>query len=168
MRKSVRLASIVIIAGLFLLMMGCAAGDAQFTAEAAAGFWVGVWHGVISVVTLIIGIFSETVEVYETSNTGGWYDFGFLLGVICIWGGGGSCTAHQKCRKRAKHDDREWEEIGKKVERKLKRKFRQWAEAEPDEDWDVVEEKAEQKLKKKVREWADDDETESSPDGKVQ
>lgn len=163
MRKSVRLAAIAILAGVFLSLASCAAGDEQFTAEAPAGFWVGLWHGIISVVTLIIGIFSDTVKVYETSNTGGWYDFGFLLGVICIWGGGGSATAHKKGRKRSKCDDEEWEEIGRKVEKKFKRKIRQWAEAEPDEDWNVVEEKAEQKLKKKIREWADDDGTGSEP-----
>lgn len=164
MKKNVRLAFMVLVGGVFLTLMGCAAGDEQFTAETPAGFWVGLWHGVISVVTLIIGIFSDTVKVYETGNTGGWYDFGFLLGVICIWGGGGSATAHKKGCKRAKSDDQEWDEIGKKVEKKLKGKIRKWAEAEPDEDWDVVEEKAEQKLKKKIREWADeDDESGSKP-----
>jgi hypothetical protein len=152
----------VVLAGAVLALAGCAAGDARFTDDAPAGFWVGLWHGVISVVTLVIGIFTDTVEVYETSNTGGWYDFGFLLGVICIWGGGGSCTARRKSRKREERNEQEWEEIGKRVEKKLERKIRQWAEAEPNEDWDVVEEKAEEKLKKKIREWAEDDEKESS------
>ncbi len=38
---------------------------------------------VISVM-LIVGIFSDSIDVYEVHNRGGWYDFGFLLGVTLI------------------------------------------------------------------------------------
>jgi hypothetical protein len=133
-------------------LAGCAAGDPRFSTDAPAGFWVGLWHGIISFVTLVIHIFADQVHVYEVHNTGGWYDFGFLLGVTAIWGGGSTSVHQRSARKRA---DKEWEEIGQKVERKLKRKIRQWAEAEPDDEWDVVEEKAERKLKARVREWAE-------------
>lgn len=71
-----------------LAVTGCIAGDAQFNAQDPAGFWMGLWHGIISVVTLIISVFNSSVEVYERDNTGAWYDFGFLLGVIAVWGGG--------------------------------------------------------------------------------
>lgn len=136
-----------------LVLAGCAAGDERFTTETPAGFWMGLWHGAISFVTLIVGIFSDNVSVYEVDNTGGWYDFGFLLGVTCFWGGGSHTYTRRTYRVRK---DKEWEEIGRKVETKLKRQIREWAEAEPDEDWKVVEAKAEQKLKRKVREWADE------------
>ena len=69
-----------------LLFVGCAAGSPQFTSEAPAGFWLGIWHGLISFVTLVIGIFNDHVRVYEVDNTGGWYDFGFLIGVTMLWG----------------------------------------------------------------------------------
>jgi hypothetical protein len=138
-----------------VLFAGCAAGDPRFTADAPAGFWQGLWHGIISVITLIVGIFDDSVRVYEVHNTGGWYDFGFLFGVVSIWGGGGAKGYHSRCSRR---DQREWEEIGRKVEAKLKRKIRAWAEAEPDEDWNVVEAKAEEKLKRRLREWAQEDE----------
>ncbi|MEM6989286.1 MAG: hypothetical protein AAF721_02275 [Myxococcota bacterium] len=136
------------------MMAACAAGDARFAAETPAGFWAGLWHGAISFVTLIIGIFTDAVAVYETSNTGGWYDFGFLFGATAVWGGGSS-RIHAR-RERARRDE-EWNELAKKVEVKLKRKIRQWADAEPDDDWDVVEVLAERKLKDKVREWAGED-----------
>lgn len=142
-----------------VLLLGCAAGDPRYSAEAPAGFWAGLWHGIISVIALVVGLFHEGVEIYERNNTGGWYDFGFLLGVTAIWGG--SCHTAQRrrwSRHRAKQDA-EWEEIGRKVEAKMKRTIRRWAEAEPDEDWNVVEAKAEAKLKRKVREWAEE------PDG---
>lgn len=136
-----------------LMLTACAAGTGRFSAEQPAGFWAGLWQGAISVVTLIIHIFNPTVRVYEIYNTGGWYDFGFLLGVICVWGGGSHATcARSRCRKK---DDEEWDEVGDKVERKIKRKLRQWAESEPDEDWDEVEKKLENKLRDKIRKWAE-------------
>lgn len=138
-----------------LAVAGCAAGDARYTPEDPAGFWTGLWHGMISIVTLVVGIFSDTVEVYERNNSGGWYDLGFLFGVLCIWGGGSKAAPRR--RRAPRPTDPEWDAIGRKVEAKLKRKIRTWAEAEPDEDWDVVEAKAEEKLKLKVREWAESD-----------
>lgn len=136
-----------------VVLAGCAAGDERFTTEDPAGFWVGLWHGAISVVTLIIGIFADGVEVYERNNTGGWYDFGFLLGTTIIWGSGHRAAPRRSRAQRM--NDQEWEEIGRKVEAKIKRKIRQWSEAEPDEDWNVVETKAEEKLKRRLRTWAE-------------
>jgi hypothetical protein len=130
----------------------CAAGDPRFTAEAPAGFWLGLWHGIIAIITLVIGIFDDSVRVYEIHNTGGWYDFGFLLGALSIWGHR-TVTHGRRHRVRS---DKEWQEIGRKVELKLERKIREWAEAEPDENWDVIGEKAERKLKQKVRQWAEE------------
>jgi hypothetical protein len=134
-----------------VVLAGCAAGDPQFSSKAPAGFWLGMWHGLISFGTLIIGIVNHGVKVYEVHNTGGWYDFGFLIGVTMLWGH----RAVTRPRKR-RLSDAEWQEISRKVEAKLKRKIRGWAEAEPDEEWNVVEKKAEDKLKRKVRQWADE------------
>jgi len=143
---------------LVLLLSSCAAGDAQFTPESPAGFWYGVWHGVISLISLIIHIFNNDIVVYEINNTGGWYDFGFLLGVICIWSGG----SHISCKTSAdKKRDKEWEEIGEKVEKKVMRKLKEWSEKEEDtegdKDWDEIGEKVERKMKRKIREWAEKD-----------
>ena len=148
-----RVAPYALVGILVLVVSGCAAGDARFGVDAPAGFWAGLWHGMISVITLIIGIFSDSVHVYEVDNTGGWYDFGFLMGALCIWGGGS--TSYQR-RARKTREEREWEELGKKVEAKVRRKIREWAEAEPDEEWEVVEVQAREKLKRKVREWAEE------------
>lgn len=141
---------------LLLLLTACTAGDPQFTSESPAGFWSGLWHGIISVVTLIIHIFNEHVLVYEVNNTGGWYDFGFLLGVIGIWGGGSHVTCKTSVERQR---DKEWQEIGDKVEKKVMRKLKEWAEKEEgtggDDDWDEIGEKVEKKLKRKIREWAE-------------
>ena len=139
-----------------LLFTACTAGDAQFTEQEPAGFLHGLWHGVISFITLIIHIFNSGVMVYEITNTGGWYDFGFLLGVTSIWGGG----CHIKCKSsKDKKTDKEWEEIGDKVEIKVMRKLKDWSEDEDvtgsDPEWKDISEKVEKKLKRKIREWAE-------------
>jgi len=150
----------LLILVLFLLLLSsCAAGDPQFTSESPAGFWYGLWHGAISFIALIIHLFNENVAVYEINNTGGWYDFGFLLGVIAIWGNG--CRS-MKCRfGRFKKRDKEWDEINKKVEIKIMRKLKDWAEDEESgvsgKEWDEIGEKVEKKLKRIIREWAEKD-----------
>ena len=54
-----------------------------------AGFWQGLWHGIIAPITFVVSLFSDSVHVYEVHNNGNWYNFGFLLGVATILGGGG-------------------------------------------------------------------------------
>ena len=144
------------IISLVLLLSSCAAGNPQFTQETPAGFWYGLWHGIIAVISLVIHLFNDNVLVYEINNTGGWYDAGFLLGVIFVWSGG----SHVKCRSAAdKQREQEWKEIGDKVEIKVMRKLKEWSEDEEDADtereWDEISEKVEKKLKRKIREWAE-------------
>ncbi len=141
-----------------MLITACTAGSENFTVSDKAGFWAGLWHGIISVITLIIHIFNDSVRIYEVSNTGGWYDFGFLMGVIMIWGGGSKVTCKSKERRER---DKEWEEVGEKVELKIMRKMKEWAEDESvegeasKEEWEEIGKKVEKKLKRKIREWAE-------------
>ena len=53
-----------------------------------AGFWAGVWHGLIAPITFVVSLFNPDVRFYETNNNGGWYDFGFILGASSSLGGG--------------------------------------------------------------------------------
>ncbi len=53
-----------------------------------AGFWKGIWHGLISPITFIISVFSESVRFYEVHNNGSWYNFGFVLGAGLFLSGG--------------------------------------------------------------------------------
>ena len=151
-----RLYKLLILIPVVLLLTSCTAGDPQFTQDSPAGFWYGLWHGIISVISLVIHIFNENVGVYEVNNTGGWYDFGFLFGVISIWGG----SSHVTCKSAAdKKRQQEWDEIGDKVEMKVMHKLKEWADDEEgtdsDKNWDEICEKVEKKLKRKIREWAD-------------
>ncbi len=83
-----------------LLLAACTAGPNELanTADAeghVSGFWRGLWHGFISPFTFIISLFSDTVEVYEVHNNGGWYVLGFLIGASAIFGGGGGRAARR-------------------------------------------------------------------------
>ncbi len=140
------------------LLSSCTAGHSDFTATSPAGFWYGLWHGIISVLALVIHLFNDSVRVYEVNNTGGWYDFGFLLGIICIWNGSSQVSYKSKQQKQ---NEKEWEEIGEKVEKKVMRRLKEWAEDEEGEagleEWEEIGEKVEKKLKRKIREWAEKD-----------
>ncbi len=93
---------------LALMVIGCTAGDPRVTAEAPAGFWLGLWHGAISWVTLVVGLFREDVRVYELHNSGALYDLGFLLGVILVHGSGSHTAAREAPRDRSR-DQEAWE-----------------------------------------------------------
>ncbi len=78
---------------LVLVLAACAAGVNPEVGKAAAGgeaagFWLGLWHGIISPVTFVISLFNENVSIYEVHNDGNWYDFGFVLGAGILFGGG--------------------------------------------------------------------------------
>lgn len=81
------------LVALTLLLSACAAGpnpqvDVQAPDGDVAGFWLGLWHGVIAPITFIISLFTDGVGVYEVYNNGGWYNFGFVLGLGFLVGGG--------------------------------------------------------------------------------
>lgn len=86
-----------------LLLAGCAAGpnSAAGTPDGngdVAGFWMGLWHGFIVLFSFILSLFRDGVEVYEVHNNGGWYNFGFLLGVMTFFGSGsqGACRGKRR------------------------------------------------------------------------
>ena len=51
-------------------------------APSAPGFWQGLWHGFIFPLAWIVSLFWDKVAVYAVPNDGGWYDFGFFLGIV--------------------------------------------------------------------------------------
>ncbi len=87
--RNVRLVGLVVLG---LVMAACLAGvnaevGTAIEGEAVAGFWLGLWHGVIAPFTFIISLFTDNVNFYEVHNNGNWYDFGFVLGAGILFGG---------------------------------------------------------------------------------
>lgn len=90
---------IALISAVLLLLSGCA--DQVSFVEAATrqevGFWYGLWHGMILPFSWLVSLFDEDVAIYAIYNSGGWYDFGFVLGVMLFPGG---CAGAKKGRFR--------------------------------------------------------------------
>jgi hypothetical protein len=71
---------------LLLLISGCAAHANPVVQNEGAGFWMGLWHGLILPISFVISLFTSHVSIYEVVNSGGWYNFGFVLGALCCGG----------------------------------------------------------------------------------
>jgi hypothetical protein len=52
-----------------------------------AGFWAGLWHGLIMPITFFFSLLDPGVRIYEANNNGRWYEFGFFLGASGTVGG---------------------------------------------------------------------------------
>jgi hypothetical protein len=99
-----RIFVVLLISILMLLVAGCAANPNEMakTPDAEgeiAGFWQGLWHGIISPFAFIASLFSDSVGIYEVHNNGGWYNFGFLFGASIILGGSGGGAARRRRRE---------------------------------------------------------------------
>lgn len=73
----------LVLAASALALSACAATQqADAVAPAAPGFLLGLWHGFIFPVAWIVSLFMSNVAVYAVPNNGGWYDFGYFLGIV--------------------------------------------------------------------------------------
>jgi hypothetical protein len=88
---------ITILALVILLMFSaCTAQVHQITVHNPAGFWLGLWHGIICPITFIISLFSDKITVWDIYNNGNWYTLGFLIGASISIGGSSSTATHKK------------------------------------------------------------------------
>jgi len=97
--------SFLIVGSCFILMVflvSCTAGSNKLEKTPdkegrVAGFFKGIWHGLIAPVTFIISIFTQKVRFYEVHNNGFWYNFGFVLGAGLFLSGG---IFGKRCKKK--------------------------------------------------------------------
>jgi hypothetical protein len=82
-----RLVLLLLLILVMVFLTACAPGDGKATTDNPAGFFWGIWHGWIAPVSLIIGLFNRDIRIYETLNTGWWYDFGYYMAIISGFGG---------------------------------------------------------------------------------
>jgi hypothetical protein len=92
---------LLLAAAMAVALAGCAPGpngsvNTPSERGYVPGFWYGLWNGIISPVTFIISLFNSNVQIYEVHNNGGWYNFGFILGVSVIFGGSAGGTARRR------------------------------------------------------------------------
>lgn len=71
-----------------LLLQSCATQPVPPVVD-PPGFLLGLLHGFLILFSFIGSIFTD-VRIYAFPNSGGWYDFGYLLGAMSFLGGGGA------------------------------------------------------------------------------
>ena len=86
-----------------VLVTGCLAGpneSARVEDEEGdvAGFWKGLWHGMIAPVTFIVSLFTDSIHFYEVHNNGNWYNLGFVIGAGILFGGGRTAAKRRSRR----------------------------------------------------------------------
>lgn len=103
-----KILAFILLAMLLVTLTACAPGakvnldktnsEMQFTMPGAnpelgkpaengnvAGLGTGLWHGLISVVTLILSFINPDIQMYEVHNTGSLYNLGFLIGAVLLF-----------------------------------------------------------------------------------
>jgi hypothetical protein len=81
--------TVILLIAALMSVTGCATQTTEVFMENPPGFLKGLLHGFIILFSFIASLFTE-YEIYSFPNAGGWYDFGFLLGVMMFFGGGGA------------------------------------------------------------------------------
>jgi hypothetical protein len=98
----------ILVLGIAVILLatlaGCAPGPNELVKSPdeggeVAGFWRGLWHGIIAPFAFVVSLFSDSVSMYEVHNNGGWYNLGFLIGVSIIFGGSGGGAARARRSK---------------------------------------------------------------------
>jgi hypothetical protein len=82
----------------FPALAACATQSAAAVAPQAPGILFGLWHGFIFPVAWVLSLFLPNVAVYAVPNNGGWYDFGYFLGIAVF--GVGARKSHVVYRDR--------------------------------------------------------------------
>jgi hypothetical protein len=83
------------------LLVGCAPGanlskGTPSEHHGVAGFWLGLWQGFIAPFVLVVSLFKDNLSIYEVHNSGAWYNFGYLFGLTCFFGGSRNKAASRK------------------------------------------------------------------------
>ncbi len=81
--------SLIIFLSLIILIGGCATQSHTVSGDNVPGFLHGILHGFIMLFGFI-GSFFTDYRIYAVPNSGGWYDFGYLIGASMFFGGGTS------------------------------------------------------------------------------
>ena len=88
-----KFAALILVLLLLATLAACAPGPNHMqgtanTKDTVAGFWLGVWQGFIAPFVFVISLFKSGLNIYEVHNNGAWYNFGYLFGLACFFGGG--------------------------------------------------------------------------------
>ena len=58
-----------------------------------ASFWLGLWQGLIVILSFVTSLFDQNITLYQVGNTGFWYNLGYLFGLSISLGGTGKVVS---------------------------------------------------------------------------
>ena len=79
-----RTARTLALFAVILTLAACAHRVDSSVAPHAPGFLLGLWQGFIFPVSWVLSLFMPDVAIYAVPNNGGWYDFGYFIGVVFL------------------------------------------------------------------------------------
>ena len=96
-----KFAALILVLLLLAMLAGCVPGPnmmkgAPGAKAPVAGFWLGLWQGFIAPFVFVTSLFKSDLNIYEVHNNGAWYNFGYLFGLACLFGGSGK-RARRRC-----------------------------------------------------------------------
>lgn len=87
---------IIGLVAIVFILSGCAdtVEFSNVTSMELVGFWYGLWHGSIVWFAWVGSLFSDDIALYAVYNNGGWYDYGYVMGI-----GGATTSAVIQAKK---------------------------------------------------------------------
>ena len=151
MRKSA--VAVMLLALVLLVAAGCAPGNERWAAGVnKAGFWAGLWHGLIVLVTFVVSWFTNQVGIYEPHNVGFGYNIGYVIGLLISLGGCARGATRRRRRKKVTCRESDRDRLARGLHAGIKAAF---ADGAPpgDVDWDELGRRIEERVKKEVGDW---------------
>ena len=76
---------ILTLVALALALTACVAKQSGAAVNPTGpGFLEGLLHGFIFPVAWAVSLFTDKIAVYAVPNNGGWYNFGYFVGVVFL------------------------------------------------------------------------------------
>ena len=143
-----------LIAVLLLVMLaaGCAPGNERWASGVnKAGFWAGLWHGLIVLVTFVVSWFTNQVGIYEPHNVGFGYNIGYVIGLLISLGGCARGVTRRRRKTKVVYRKPDPDRLARGLHAGVKAAFADKAPA--DVDWEELEHRIEERIRKELSDW---------------
>ena len=144
---------ILLVGLLLILVASCAPGNARYSVDTGrpANFWAGLWHGLIIIITFIVSLFTSDVRIYESNNVGWAYNLGFILGCCVSLGAGARSAAHRRRHRHEPDWDKVGRHIGGSVKEGLASWRKEERPSVSDRDWEELGRKIEERIREEMK-----------------
>jgi hypothetical protein len=91
--------TLLILLFAFILMISLSSCAPEGYTHKEYGFFAGIWHGMIFIIALIGKLFGADIGLYAVHNSGFFYWFGYIIGILFLGGGGGGTVSRRRRRR---------------------------------------------------------------------